>query len=68
LRDGVKARARTASEDDAFAMGHGGVFGMADRLPQSGKVFADQTSRTIGFSLGVLTDAKLGEKLVLDSP
>jgi hypothetical protein len=27
LRDGVQARARTASEDDAFAMGHGGVFG-----------------------------------------
>jgi hypothetical protein len=45
-----------------------GVFWVAGRLPQSGKLFADQPSRTIGFSLGVLTDAKLGEKLVLDSP
>ena len=41
---------------------------MAGRLPQSGKVFADQTSRTIGFSLGALTDAKLGEMIVLDNP
>jgi hypothetical protein len=42
--------------------------GVTGGLPQSGKVFADQASKTMGFSLGVLTDAKLGEVIVLDSP
>jgi hypothetical protein len=41
-------------------MGHGEVFVVAGRLPQSGKVFADQKSKTIGFSLDAIADAKLG--------
>jgi hypothetical protein len=68
LRDGVQARARTASEDDAFAMGHGGSVLGCRQATAVRQGVCRPAVQDDWLSLGILTDAKLGEKMVLGSP
>ena len=67
LRHGVQASAGTASEDDAFAMGHGGYVEGGKQATAVRQGVLQTLSCAIGLSLGAVTDAKLGKLGVLDS-